>query len=178
LRSGRFSKDLGGVQNTLGSGPFETDIHLVGIHIFKRTGRTHFDTGGIAIALMTNNRFAQVAVNETGPEGAGITAGTATDTFFFANDSGARLGISANGINRTNQFAHRRFTLHTGGRDKLDLTIFFGFDGADARSFRIAFFHISKRAADLTHPAATALLGINNNNVAHSPASMSTILQV
>jgi hypothetical protein len=68
---------------------------------------------------------------------------------------------------------HRRFTLHTGGRDKLDLTIFFGFDGADARSFRIAFFHISKRAADLTHPAATALLGINNNNVAHLPASMS-----
>jgi hypothetical protein len=47
--------DLSGVQNTLGSGPFETDIYLVGIHIFKRTGRTHFNTGGIAIALVAND---------------------------------------------------------------------------------------------------------------------------
>jgi hypothetical protein len=171
-------KNHSGIQNTLGSSPFETDIYLVGFHIFKRTGWTHLNTGGITIALMTNNRFAQVAVNIAGPERAGITAGTATNTFLFANNSGACLGIPANGIHRTNQLAHRRFTLHTGGRDKLDLTIFFGFDRADARSFRIACFHISERAADLTHLAAAALLGINNNDVAHSPASMSTFLQV
>jgi hypothetical protein len=164
--------DLLGAQNTPGSRPLEVDIHLVGTHIFKRTGRAHLDTGGIAVALVANNGFAQAAIDETGPEGAGVTAGTAADAFFFANNPGARFRISADGIHRTNQFAHRRLTLHTGRRDKLHLTVFFGFNRADARSFRIAFLHISKRAADLTHLAAAALFRMNNDNVAHSPASI------
>jgi len=168
--------DLLGIHNALGSRPLEADIHLVGIHIFKRTGRTHFNAGGIAIALVADDGFAQAAIDETGAEGAGVTAGTAADAFFFADDSGARLGISADGIHRTDQFAHRRFTLHAGGRDKLELAVFFGFDGADARSFRIAFFHISERAADLTHLAAAAFLRINNDNVAHLSVSISIFI--
>jgi hypothetical protein len=164
--------NLSGVQNALSRRPFEADIHLVGTHIFKCAGRTHFNTGGIAIALIANNGFAQLAVNETGAKGAGVTAGTAADTFFFADDSGARLGISADGIHRTDQLAHGRFTLHTGGGDKLNLAILFGFNRTDARSLRIAFLHVSKRAADLTQLTAAAFLGMNNDNVAHSSASI------
>jgi hypothetical protein len=158
--------------NTLGRRPLEADIHLVGTHIFKRSGRAHFNTGGVAVALIADNGFAQVAVNETGAERTGVTAGTAADTFFFADDSGPGLGISADGIHGADQFTHGRFTLHTGGRDKLELTVFFGFDGADARSFRIAFFHVSQRAADLAHLTATAFLGMDYDNLAHLPASI------
>jgi hypothetical protein len=164
--------DLLGIKNTLGGGAFETDIDLVGIHVLKRTGWANLDTGRVSLALVANNGFAQIAVDKTGTERAGVTAGTAADTFFFTDDTGACLRIAADGIHRADQFAHRRFTLHAGGRDKLVLSVFFGFDGANPRSLRIAFFHISQRAADLAHLASAALFRIDNDYVSHSLTSI------
>ena len=147
---------------------FVTDNIIIGFFASPYgAGWTDLDTGRITVTLRADDRLSQPTIDETGSERTGIAARAASDAFFFTDDPGAGFRILADGIGRADQLTHGGLALHTRRGDELELAVQLGFDDPNSGSLWIALLHVTQRAGDFTHLAATAFVGIDNNHIAH-----------
>jgi hypothetical protein len=122
--------------------------------------------------LRADDGLSQPAINKAGPERTCIAARTAPDTFFFIDEHRAGFGISTDGFDRTDEFAHGGFTLHAGGRNEFKLTVHLSFHHPNPGTLGIAFFHVAERTGQFAHLTTAAFVRIDDNNIPHSLSTL------